>query len=100
MGRTGLNGGLEKAELNVVLEATEGEEPALPLHAVKRAVSPHCLADAGHVLHDERVEVFLSAILLQAFGWFVTTETRRLKMWRTTYLRLTGSGPATTKATE
>jgi hypothetical protein len=39
-----------------MLEATEGEEPALPLHAVKRAVPPHGLADAGHVLHDERVD--------------------------------------------
>jgi hypothetical protein len=75
MGRNGLErGSLEKAELNVVLEATEGEEPALAHHAVKRAVAPHSLADAGHVFHDERFEVFLSAILLQAFGWFVTTR--------------------------
>src|SRR6476661_7512592 len=56
-GRNGLErGSLEEAELNVVLEGTEGEEPALSLHAVKRAVPPYGLADAGHVLHDERVD--------------------------------------------
>ena len=56
-GRNGLErGSLEEAELDVVLEAAEGEEPALPLDAVKRAVPPHGLADAWHVLHDERVD--------------------------------------------
>src|SRR5437867_6311588 len=35
---------------------SKGEEPALPLHAIKRAVPPHGLADARHVLHDERVD--------------------------------------------
>src|SRR5438876_4944394 len=56
-GRNGLERGcLEEAELNVVLEGCEGEEPALPLDAEKWAVPPHGLADAGHVLHDERVD--------------------------------------------
>src|SRR5207344_538481 len=52
-GRSGLErGALEEAELDVLLEGREGEEPPLPLDAVERAVPPHRLADAGHVLHD------------------------------------------------
>src|SRR5438093_3684678 len=49
-------GSLEEAELDVVLEGCEGEEPAVPLDSVKWAVPPHGFADAGHVLHDERVD--------------------------------------------
>src|SRR2546422_6044515 len=49
-------GSLEEAELDVVLEGCEGEEPAVPLDSVKSAVPPHGFADAGQLLHDDRVD--------------------------------------------
>src|SRR5262249_33488157 len=56
-GRNGLERGpLEERELHMTLKGGEGEEPALPVDTVERAVPPDGLANAGHVLHDEFVD--------------------------------------------
>src|SRR5436309_5010518 len=46
----------EESHFDVVREAMEAEEPALPLDSVKRRVPFDCLAHAGDGAHGERVE--------------------------------------------
>src|SRR5919107_2467219 len=46
----------EESHFDVLREAMEAEEPALPLDAIEGRVPLDCLAHVGHGAHDERVE--------------------------------------------